>query len=357
MIKYITFSNIFILALLFCANQSAFAFTSVSVDKFEQTLWNETILLLDVRTPQEYAQGHIPGASLANMQDIAFVDNVSTIIAGKDNASNTIAIYCRSGRRSKQAATTLEKAGYTIIELDGGFIAWEKAKKPVAKGSYATLQRFEAHNFAINQHVNLQYRQTATGTAIPKTLIVYLHNSSARGIDNELQVRRRLVQQLMNYLDSTQYSAWVVLPQCRKDRYWNERRPVLGCKMSEGLYRFIQDFKQNHAIERIYIIGESFGGTGVWRLLTDHPMLCNGGMVIASHPAQNTKAKRVSKTPLCIVASENDPYSTVEKIQPMVDELQKLGAPLRYELLAKADYQQFLAEALSPANLDWLLQQ
>ena len=87
-------------------------------------------VLLDVRTPQEYSEGHIPGALNIDFEAPGFLEEVKKQIA----TDKEIALYCRSGRRSADAAQKLTAAGYTAYDLDGGILAWEKAELPVTNG-------------------------------------------------------------------------------------------------------------------------------------------------------------------------------------------------------------------------------
>lgn len=104
-------------------------FKSLSVEDFEQTISDAAIVRLDVRTPEEYAEGHIVSAINIDVQSADFDDKASSILP-KDK---TIAVYCRSGRRSKMAAERLVKLGYTVAELNSGFSGWQKAAKSVTK--------------------------------------------------------------------------------------------------------------------------------------------------------------------------------------------------------------------------------
>ena len=75
-------------------------------------------VLIDVRTPQEYQTGHIPGSSNVPLQSIGDVDR----IAGQKETP--IFVYCHSGSRSRQAATLLGKMGYTQVNNLGGISAY-----------------------------------------------------------------------------------------------------------------------------------------------------------------------------------------------------------------------------------------
>ena len=79
----------------------------------------EGYVILDVRTEEEYAQGHIPGAIL--IPDYEIETKAEVILTDKDQM---ILVYCRSGRRSKNAAQALLELGYTDIREFGGIIDW-----------------------------------------------------------------------------------------------------------------------------------------------------------------------------------------------------------------------------------------
>ena len=96
-------------------------FRSVDADTFAQSIEDTTVVRLDVRTASEYAQGHIPGALLIDVTQADFMQKAEQLLP-KDK---TIALYCRSGRRSKNAATQLAKHGYQVVELNTGFNSWK----------------------------------------------------------------------------------------------------------------------------------------------------------------------------------------------------------------------------------------
>lgn len=76
-------------------------------------------VILDTRTREEYDQGHIPGAIVIPHDEIT--DRVEEELTDKDQL---LLVYCRSGRRSKLAAETLVKLGYTNIKEFGGILDW-----------------------------------------------------------------------------------------------------------------------------------------------------------------------------------------------------------------------------------------
>ncbi len=87
------------------------------------------ITLLDVRTPEEYAAGHIQKALNINYYDQNFQKDAARLDTRK-----TYLIYCASGNRSSKARVILTQIGITnVYHLDGGIKAWQKASLPLAK--------------------------------------------------------------------------------------------------------------------------------------------------------------------------------------------------------------------------------
>ena len=86
------------------------------VKEFRQ---REGAVLLDVRTPQEYRDGFIPGSKNVPLQTI---DKVTSIVENKDTA---LFVYCHSGARSRQATAMLQQMGYTKVQNLGGIAAYQ----------------------------------------------------------------------------------------------------------------------------------------------------------------------------------------------------------------------------------------
>lgn len=78
----------------------------------------EGAVLLDVRTPQEYQQGHIPHSVNVPLQELGRVSEVVP------DADTPLFVYCQSGGRSAQAASALQRAGYTAVKNIGGIASY-----------------------------------------------------------------------------------------------------------------------------------------------------------------------------------------------------------------------------------------
>lgn len=88
--------------------------------------------LVDVRTPREFATGHIAGARLLNWGERDFKDRARAELDPK----RPVLLICRSGRRSAAAAKTMKTLGFTTMaDLRGGMIAWRKADRPVQRST------------------------------------------------------------------------------------------------------------------------------------------------------------------------------------------------------------------------------
>ncbi|MBX2915317.1 MAG: rhodanese-like domain-containing protein [Cyclobacteriaceae bacterium] len=104
--------------------------TVLSVADFEKQIATQSEkVVLDVRTPSEYNDGHLAQAKLMNVNDGNFKQQLSTLQKDKP-----VYVYCAAGVRSNKAAKIMRQEGFTqVFELSGGIQAWQAAGKPVTK--------------------------------------------------------------------------------------------------------------------------------------------------------------------------------------------------------------------------------
>ena len=101
-------------------NDQGAVYVNITAEEAKQIMDSEEgYIILDVRTQEEYDQGHIPGAIL--IPDTEIKDKAEEVLTDKEQL---ILVYCRSGRRSKLAAEALVELGYTNIKEFGGIIDW-----------------------------------------------------------------------------------------------------------------------------------------------------------------------------------------------------------------------------------------
>ena len=103
-----------------CGASSKPSYRQITADEAARMMQEETdIVLLDVRTQEEYASGHIPGAICIPNETIG-----SEEIPELPDKDQLILVYCRSGNRSKQASQKLAEQGYTNVVEFGGINGW-----------------------------------------------------------------------------------------------------------------------------------------------------------------------------------------------------------------------------------------
>lgn len=108
--------------------------TKLSADAFDKARKDKDVVVIDVRTPEEFAAGRIPGAiniPVTGAGAESFDAKVAQAAKGK-----TPYIYCRSGRRTLTAIEKMQALGIkSIVELEGSWLAWTAASKEVEKGA------------------------------------------------------------------------------------------------------------------------------------------------------------------------------------------------------------------------------
>lgn len=118
-----------LLAWVVVACSSTGAYESLDNKAFQEILKQDGIQLVDVRTPEEYGEGHILNAVMINVNDSSFVN----LVEDKLDKNKPVAVYCRSGKRSKKASDILVEKGYSVYELKEGMNGWLKDDLPVEK--------------------------------------------------------------------------------------------------------------------------------------------------------------------------------------------------------------------------------
>ena len=102
-------------------------YKDADVDTFANLTELPDVQLVDVRTADEFAEDHLEGAVNLDVNDSTFVAKAKQQL----DATRPVLVYCRSGRRSADAAGKLAAEGFEVTNLKGGIMAWRAAKKPV----------------------------------------------------------------------------------------------------------------------------------------------------------------------------------------------------------------------------------
>lgn len=128
--KFILLFQVALLALTSCKGQQNEAFKQVTSEEFaKQIEKNTTAPIIDVRTPEEFQEGHLQNAKNINFYSETFEKEILLL-----DKKQTVFIYCRSGGRSTSAANKMIELGFTdIVELDNGFLEWSSQNRPMTK--------------------------------------------------------------------------------------------------------------------------------------------------------------------------------------------------------------------------------
>jgi phage shock protein E len=124
------------IALLICASVASAALLAADVTPIDaETLLARTakhdssLVILDVRTPEEFAEGHVPGA--VNIPHDKLADRIGELMGAQ---KKEVVLYCRSGRRAALAAETLTLHGFDkLLHLEGDMQKWSEAQRPIEK--------------------------------------------------------------------------------------------------------------------------------------------------------------------------------------------------------------------------------
>ena len=111
---------------------SAGGVTVVSPDEAAATIEAapDDLVILDIRTPEEFAEGHIEGATLIDFYREDFAEQIAAL-----DRDDPYVLYCRSGNRSQQARSLMAELGFTdVADVDGGIVGWEAAGLPIVAG-------------------------------------------------------------------------------------------------------------------------------------------------------------------------------------------------------------------------------
>ena len=116
-----------LLSLTSCIKKPVEGVRVVDVSTYETQLKEPNVQLIDVRTPEEFAEGHIANAKNINITGEDFDEQVASL-----DKSKPVMLYCKSGVRSAKASLRLKELGFeNITDLEGGFSNWTQSGKPI----------------------------------------------------------------------------------------------------------------------------------------------------------------------------------------------------------------------------------
>lgn len=214
----------------------------------------------------------------------------------------------------------------------------------------------------------LRYRLLSPAASYPEQLplVLLLHGAGERGTDNEAQLRNGAAELLGSPAAQHRHPCHFVLPQCPPGSRWVEvdwgsHRHTLPEKPSQPLglvLELLPALQAELAVDprRIYLIGLSMGGYGVWDLLSRRPELFAGAVAICGG-GDEAQASRLAAMPLWVFHGSDDPVVPVERSRHMVAALRQAGAEPRYSELPGVAHDSWTPAFHEPELLPWLFSQ
>ncbi len=139
------------------------AFKRADVAEFDRLRGQSNAVVLDVRTPEEFAAGHLPGAGLLDIKGTNFLSALNNL-----DRSKLYLVNCAAGGRSSRACQNLSTLGFSnVVNLEGGFTAWKKAKPDAI--SYAPAEQLpQASKRTMHLHGAPGTPATPGSSTVPK---------------------------------------------------------------------------------------------------------------------------------------------------------------------------------------------
>lgn len=210
-------------------------------------------------------------------------------------------------------------------------------------------QLFEYKSFKLGT-TTIPYREASIcpdNTKLP-CLVLYLHGGSARGNDNQAQLKEAALGEIVQYLETHHLTATVIVPQCPSGSGWTgQLRKVVNELLKSHVTQGIAD--EN----RIYVLGGSMGGTGTWCQLSRFPDFYAAGMPVAGNPS-GQDAAQVAKTPVYTVMGTADNIMSMDTVEEFLTEVEEQGGIYRYDVEQGWTHQNVCEQSYTEARLGWL---
>jgi predicted peptidase len=192
-------------------------------------------------------------------------------------------------------------------------------------------------------------------------LVLWLHGGEGRGNDNVKQITRGNEKGTHVWISSevqAKFPAFVLAPQCPVGENWSDPELNQPTNALQLALEILASVEKQFAIdpERIYVVGQSMGGLGVWSLLQTHPEKWAAAVVLAAYD-NFTAPMSISRIPLWVFQGDADRTVPVDLVREMMKQLKKLNANLRYTEYHKVDHDVWNRAFAEPELVPWLSSQ
>lgn len=239
-------------------------------------------------------------------------------------------------------------------------------------------EAFTAKVDSINGQI-IKYRETliCPEASDSASLVIFLHSAGGRGDDNLSHLGMPAVKDIYDYLKKHNIHAYFIAPQCPKTASWNgiapgqdrprgdgssPHRPLFGDRKEDledntpyvkHLMPFLEQYIANHPISRskIYILGASMGGAGVWEMVATNPDFFTAAMPVSGTYRGHDLTKFKNTPIVCTTGTKENSFSSNKRI---IEKLQKVGADATFIPLKGMRHIDACNRAFTSQNLDIL---
>lgn len=192
-------------------------------------------------------------------------------------------------------------------------------------------------------------------------LVLWLHGGEGRGSDNVRQIVRGNELGTHTWITSenqAKFPAFVLAPQCPQNDSWSDPELNLPGKPLLLALEILASVQKEFSIDpdRVYVVGQSIGGLGVWSLLQKYPEKWAGAVILCSYDTFSNP-EVIGRVPLWVFQGDEDRTVPVTMVRDMMKQLRKLHANLRYTEYHKADHDIWTRVFAEPELVPWLAAQ
>jgi len=238
-----------------------------------------------------------------------------------------------------------------IFSLLGGLFSANLSAKDEQGEIITRTTQIDSNEFDYQLHIPPDF-QVKDGLPV----IIFLHGIRERGTGGFIPkagVMGALIQQYF-----AQVPAIILLPQCRTARYWSD--PVMEQMVIQALEQTVEEFSAN--ANRVYLIGVSMGGYGVWRFASQYPKkfaalvsIC-GGSPVSEGDRFASIARKVGRTPAWLFHGAEDKIVPVSESRELVKALQANKGNVKYSEYADVGHNVWMNVLTEKKLLPWLLE-
>lgn len=236
-----------------------------------------------------------------------------------------------------------------LFSLLGGLFTSGSANKGTIQNRIARIGS-ENYNYQVYTPPNVENEND-----LP--VIVFLHGIRERGVNGFIPSEGAIGNFILHYF--SQVPAIMLLPQCRQGKYWSDAE--MDKMVMQSLAQTIDEFKAD--AKRIYLIGVSMGGYGVWHFASQHPgkfaalvSIC-GGSPLVKGDRFSPIAEKIGKTPAWLFHGADDRIVPVSESRALVKALQENQGNVKYSEYPGIGHNVWLNVLAEKELMPWLLAQ